>query len=148
MPIAPPVDPPANPPVAGDVEDCGTADETQVVALANADRIGAGVGALACDAQMVAAARTHSRDMCNGLGLDHTGSDGSSAGDRLRRHGVQFRTWAENIASGYRNAEAVHRGWMNSAGHRRNLMNGRLGRVGVGRIDCGNRTYWTQVFAN
>ena len=147
---SPPAPPEGGPPPAAPMvgDDCGSAIEAAVVQLANESRSQNGAGQLACDPALTAAARRHSEDMCAQNYFDHTGRDGSSAGDRMRRAGAQFRTWAENIAYGYGSADRVHTGWMNSPGHRRNLLNGSLGRVGVGYADCNGDPYWTQVFAD
>ncbi len=74
--------------------------------------------------------------------FDHDGLDGSSAGDRMERQGYEWWSWAENIAYGYRTPEAVVEGWLNSPGHRANIMNCNLKDIGVGHFE----TYWTQNF--
>jgi hypothetical protein len=136
--------PPPPPPEGGDP--CGTPTETAVVVLANQARDRSGRGELACDAAGTRAARAHSQDMCDNGYFSHTGRDGSSAGDRMRREGARFGGWGENIAWGQRDADAVHSTWMNSSGHRRNILGGGFGRIGVGLATCGGRNYWTQVF--
>ena len=132
------------PPVGGDA--CGTEIEAAVAALANEARQREGRGALQCDAAGTLAARAHSQDMCDQDYFSHTGRDGSSAGDRLRRAGARFGGWGENIAWGQDDAQEVHRTWMNSPGHRSNILGGGYGRIGVGFAVCGGRHYWTQVF--
>jgi uncharacterized protein YkwD len=127
---------------------CGLDIEREVVMMANGSRAQNGAGQLTCDGALTLAARRHSEDMCARSYFSHTGQDGSSAGDRMRRTGAEFRSWAENIAQGYGSADQVHTGWMNSAGHRRNLLNPGLGRIGVGYAECNGRPYWTQVFAD
>ncbi|NEP07952.1 MAG: CAP domain-containing protein, partial [Okeania sp. SIO4D6] len=85
--------------------------------------------------------------------FDHTGLDGSSAGDRIETTGYDFSAWAENIAVGYLTPEAVVEGWMNSPGHRANILDPNLQEIGVGYYFLENDTgsvnfnnYWTQVF--
>jgi uncharacterized protein YkwD len=118
------------------------------VDLTNQARAQQGLPSLSCDAQMIAAARNHSQDMCNQGYFSHTGRDGSQPWDRMRREGVQFRTAGENIALGQRDANQVHNSWMNSAGHRRNILGNAWGRIGVGYVACNGRPLWTQVFAD
>jgi len=97
---------------------------------------------------MVAVARGHSSDMCERDYFDHTSLDGRSPFDRMRDGGVRFSTAGENIAWGQRSAAEVHRSWMNSSGHRRNILGSGYGRIGVGLEECGGRMYWTQIFAD
>lgn len=79
--------------------------------------------------------------------FDHTNPDGKSPFDRMSAAGYQYRSAAENIAAGYRDAEAVVQGWMNSEGHRKNIMNCGLTEIGVGYATGGKYgTYWTQNF--
>ncbi len=134
------------PPPPDDNGACGTPVETAVTVLANQARAQNGARQLACDAAGTRAARAHSQDMCDNDYFSHTGRDGSSAGDRMRRAGAQFGGWGENIAWGQRDANAVHSTWMNSSGHRRNILGNGYGRIGVGLAVCGGRNYWTQVF--
>ncbi|MGK0360958.1 MAG: hypothetical protein ACI9U2_003272, partial [Bradymonadia bacterium] len=142
-------EPPApnpEPPVSGG--DCGGGEETAVVELANSTRSMAGLPTLSCDGAMVVAARSHSQDMCTQSYFSHTGRDGSQPWDRMRREGVQFRAAGENIALGQRDANQVHTGWMNSPGHRANILGNGWGRIGVGYVACNGRPLWTQVFAD
>ncbi len=129
-----------------DEGECGTPEEAEVARLANEARAQNGRGALDCDMAGVRAARAHSEDMCNQGYFSHTGRDGSSAGDRMRRAGAQFGGWGENIAWGQRTSANVHNTWMNSSGHRRNILSGGFGRIGVGYYACNGRPHWTQVF--
>jgi uncharacterized protein YkwD len=85
--------------------------------------------------------------------FSHTGSDGSSFTDRLIRAGYTFSAAAENIAAGTTTPERTVDGWMNSEGHRRNILNCELREIGVGYAYLENDTgsvnyhhYWTQDF--
>jgi len=137
-----PAPPPPPPPTA-----CAGPEEAEVIRLANEAR-GASRPTLVCDDDMARAARLHSQDMCDQDYFSHTGLDGRSPFDRMRDQGVSYRTAGENIAMGQRTPSAVHTAWMNSPGHRRNIMNDAYGRIGVGYVNCGGRPYWTQVFAD
>ncbi len=116
--------------------------EQRVIELTNDARRQAGCPALAHNDKLRLAAYLHSKDMSDNDYFSHTGLDGSSPGDRVSRQGYGFRGWAENIAWGYRTPEAVVEGWMNSSGHRANILNCSLTEIGVGF----HNYYWTQNF--
>jgi uncharacterized protein YkwD len=119
--------------------------EEQVLALVNAQRAAAGCGALAGDAALASVARAHSADMRDRGFFDHVNPDGLDPFDRAERAGLSAR--AENIASGQQDAATVMDAWMNSAGHRANILNCRLTRLGVGMADGPGGPWWTQLFA-
>ncbi|PLW70735.1 CAP domain-containing protein [Pseudohalioglobus lutimaris] len=109
------------------------------------------VGALSWNCQLEAAALSHSMDMANNDFFDHTGSDGSSAGDRATRAGYSWWTWGENIAAGYPSVSAAMQGWIDSDGHCANMMNANftnLGSASFTNNDSSYRIYWTQVFGS
>ncbi len=116
--------------------------EQHVIDLTNQARTTAGCGPLAHNDLLHDAALAHSVDMSDNDYFDHFGLDGSNPGDRIARAGYDHRGWAENIAWGYRSAEAVVDGWMNSPGHRSNILNCSFREIGVGYAD----RYWTQKF--
>ncbi|MEM8529931.1 MAG: CAP domain-containing protein [Chloroflexota bacterium] len=121
----------------------------QVIALTNAEREAADCPALVVDDNLMAAAQGHSEDMAANNFMSHTGSNGSSPWDRMREAGYEYSRAAENVAAGYRTAESVVDGWMNSSGHRRNILNCGLTEIGVGyetNSDSDYGTYWTQKF--
>jgi uncharacterized protein YkwD len=121
--------------------------ENQVVTLTNNFRQANGCGALRIDGRLVAAARAHSADMVTKNYFDHTGSDGSSFVQREVAAGYTTGASAENIAWGYRSAQDVVTGWINSPGHRANLLNCSSVAVGVGLAHKADGTpYWTQDF--
>jgi uncharacterized protein YkwD len=78
------------------------------------------------------AAYLHSEDMVLNDFFSHTGSDGSSAGQRISRQGYPWRTYGENIAVGYPTVSSVIQGWLGSEGHCRNLMNPAFTEIGAG----------------
>ncbi|MGW4111323.1 CAP domain-containing protein [Actinosynnema sp. NPDC004786] len=121
--------------------------EDQVLALTNGERSAAGCPALTANAQLAAAAKRHSDDMARTGNFSHTGSDGSTAAQRVTDAGYHFRAMAENIAAGQASAEEVVRAWMNSEGHRANIVNCELRDLGVAHaVDGNNKVYWTQDF--
>ncbi|NES64367.1 MAG: CAP domain-containing protein [Okeania sp. SIO2D1] len=126
----------------------------RVVELTNQERTQLGLDPLTADPLLNQAAQTHTENMAEQDFFSHTGLDGSSVGDRIEATGYDFSTWAENIAAGRQTPEAVVAGWMNSDGHRRNILNPNLEEIGVGYYfleeDTGSvnfNHYWTQVFA-
>lgn len=129
----------------------GAAEE--VVALVNEQRVEAGCPPLAIDARLVAAAQGHSEDMAHNDFFSHTGSDGSLPWDRMAAEGYNWSRAAENIAAGYPTPEQAVTAWMNSPGHRNNILNCDLVDTGVGHVyladdrgDVNYGHYWTHVF--
>ncbi|WP_210408295.1 CAP domain-containing protein [Allokutzneria sp. NRRL B-24872] len=125
------------------------AEAQLVLDLTNGHRAEAGCPALTPNPQLAASAQAHSEDMAAQNYFSHTGKDGSDPGQRMARAGYVGRSWAENIAAGYRDAEKTVRQWMNSEGHRKNILNCDLRELGVGFVSKpGTRytTYWTQNF--
>jgi uncharacterized protein YkwD len=123
----------------------GTALENEVVRLTNVERAKAGCGALKHDSRLRAAALGHSKDMSANNYFDHDSQDGRDFADRIRAAGFSFTAAGENIAMGYPTAAAVVNGWMNSPGHRQNILNCSYTHIGVGHAASGS--YWTQDFA-
>ncbi|MEU1585268.1 CAP domain-containing protein [Micromonospora sp. NPDC005710] len=123
-----------------------SAQAREVVDLVNAERAKAGCKALSIDAKLMTAAQNHSQDQADHKNMSHTGSDGSNAGTRLDRVGYAWRTYGENVAWNQQTPAAVMDAWMNSSGHRANILNCAFTEIGVG-IANGNGPYWTQVFA-
>ena len=117
----------------------------EVLNLVNSERGRAGLSPLRLHSQLMAAAQAHSNDMARHNFMSHTGSDGSSPFDRMKRYGYNFRWAGENVASGYSSPQDVMRGWMNSSGHRANILNRNFRDIGIGYAR-GNRPYWTQKF--
>lgn len=125
----------------------------QVVELTNQFRAQSGLAPLRLSSKLSEAAQTHSQNMAVQDFFDHTGKDGSSAGDRVSRAGYNWRTVAENIAAGQRTPNEVVTSWINSPGHRANLLNTTIEEIGVGYFflaeDTGTtnyNAYWTQDF--
>lgn len=124
-----------------------TTAENEVLRLVNIERGKAGCGQLHADSRLHKAARDFSALMAAKNFFDHVSPDGSTFVDRIARTGYpRDKAAAENIAYGYRDAAAVMKGWMNSAGHRRNILNCSLKAIGVGLAYRGSTPYWTQDF--
>jgi uncharacterized protein YkwD len=122
-----------------------TSAEGRVLALMNQQRASAGCGALVADAGLAGLARAHSADMRDRKFFDHTNPDGLSPFDRGAAAGVPVR--AENIAFGQPDAAAVMADWMNSSGHRANILDCRYTKLGVGVAYGSGGPWWTQTFA-
>ncbi|WP_456538998.1 CAP domain-containing protein [Blastococcus sp. SYSU D00669] len=119
--------------------------EGQVLALVNQERAAAGCGPVAADAGLAAVARAFSADMRDRGFFSHVDPDGLSPFDRGDRAGVTVL--AENIAYGQPDAASVMEAWMNSSGHRANILNCSLTRLGVGVAQGAGGPWWTQNFA-
>ncbi|GAA3774035.1 hypothetical protein GCM10023083_08780 [Streptomyces phyllanthi] len=124
--------------------DSGPTD--RVLVLVNAEREKAGCAPLTENAKLTKAAQDHSQDMADHKNMSHTGSDGSSMSDRLSRVGYKFRSAGENVAYGYNTPESVMDGWMNSPGHKANILNCGFKEIGIGLAQPGY--YWTQDFGS
>lgn len=128
-----------------DVAGSGIVDE--VVTATNAERARHRLGLLTLDPQLARAAQQHSDDMVRRAFFAHENPDGAQVWDRAVAAGYGYRKVAENIAAGQRSAEEVVRGWMESPGHRANILDGELTQIGVGHALGGSYgVYWTQVF--
>ncbi|MDX2573316.1 CAP domain-containing protein, partial [Streptomyces scabiei] len=120
---------------------------TEVITLTNGERAGAGLPPLSPDARLTAAAQAHSADMVARAFYAHTSPDGGEPWHRATAAGSTHRSVGENIACGQRSAAEVVRGWMDSPGHRANILKRGFTHIGVGFVGGGEAgTYWTQLF--
>ncbi|WP_327110978.1 CAP domain-containing protein [Streptomyces sp. NBC_01341] len=119
--------------------------ESSVVALVNQERRRHGLPLLKEDARLRSSARAHSEDMARRGFFAHLSPDGSSPADRMTRH-AHPRPGGENIAMGQQQAAAVMVAWMNSPGHRANILHGDFGSIGVGVHIGSPGHWWTQNF--
>lgn len=123
--------------------------EQKVVELVNVERQKAGLPALTLDTSISNVARMKSKDMADNNYFAHQSPTYGSAGDMLSKFGIKWSAWGENIASGQKTPEAVVTAWMNSSGHRANIMSTNFSKIGVGYVTNSNGTpYWTQMFTN
>ncbi|MEU5592949.1 sigma-70 family RNA polymerase sigma factor [Streptomyces sp. NPDC020298] len=119
---------------------------TQVVALVNKERSAAGCGPLTENPQLEDAAQRHSDDMAARNFFDHTNPDGADPGQRITAAGYRWSTYGENIAQGQQTPQAVMDSWMNSPGHRANILNCSFKDIGVGVHKGSGGPWWTQDF--
>lgn len=118
--------------------------EQRVVALVNEQRAANGLAPLTLNEKLANVARVKSQDMHDKNYFSHTSPTYGSPFDMMRSFGITYRSAGENIAMGYTSPEAVMEGWMNSPGHRANILNASFTQIGVGYVASGN--YWTQEF--
>lgn len=118
--------------------------EKEVVRLVNEIRAENGLQALTYDWELSRVARYKSQDMKDNKYFSHTSPTYGSPFQMIKNFGITYRSAGENIAKGYATPQAVVNGWMNSSGHRANILNASFNRIGVGYVASGN--YWTQMF--
>ena len=125
-----------------------TADQADILALSNQNRSANGVSQmLSLDPTLCKAAQKRAEEIVTSF--SHTRPNGESCFSILDEYGYDYWTAGENIAAGYGNASSVMNGWMNSSGHRANILNGSYTKLGVGCVR-GKGTYgiyWVQLFA-
>jgi uncharacterized YkwD family protein/spore coat assembly protein SafA len=121
--------------------------ENEVLSLVNKERAAAGVAPLRLDWELSRVARTKSLDMLKAGYFSHQSPTYGSPFDMMRAYGIKYKTAGENIAAGQRSPSSVMSSWMNSAGHRKNILNPAFTHLGVGYAEGGGQSpYWTQMF--
>jgi len=121
---------------------------SQIISLVNRERAQAGLESLKADAGLSRLAQLKAEDMAKNRYFSHTSPTYGSAFDMMQNAGISYRTAGENIARGQKTAEAVMNGWMNSSGHRANILGSGYNRIGVGCAKGSDGTpYWVQIFA-
>jgi uncharacterized protein YkwD len=123
------------------------AQENEVIRLTNVERAKAGCGKVKLNTKLRTAMRGHTQDMANQNYFSHDSLDGRSPWDRAKSAGYQTPI-GENIAKGQTNAAAVMDGWMNSPGHRSNIVNCDAKAIGVGLSYDGGTPIWGQLFGS
>ncbi|MFJ8234904.1 CAP domain-containing protein [Ureibacillus sp. NPDC094379] len=121
-----------------------SAFEQQVVDLTNAERTKAGLKPLEIYAPLMKVAEAKSADMAKNNYFSHTSPTYGSPFDQIKAAGISYKSAGENIAQGQRTPAEVVQAWMDSPGHRQNIMNASYTHIGVGYVKNGN--YWTQQF--
>lgn len=127
--------------------DYSTVYAQQVLELVNIERSKAGLKPLVLDTKLSYVATEKSKDMAVSNYFSHTSPNYGSPFDMMKEFGISYRTAGENIAMGFRTAETVMDGWMNSPGHKANILDEAFGRIGIG-VYFGDSVYWTQMFAD
>ena len=118
--------------------------EQQVVDLVNQARKQNGLNPLTLNTKLSDIARMKSQDMLDKGYFDHNSPTYGTPFQMMTNNGISYRTAGENIAMGYTTPQAVMNAWMNSSGHRANILNSSFTQIGVGYVANGN--YWTQEF--
>lgn len=118
--------------------------EKEVVRLVNVERRKNGLAELTYDWELSRVARFKSEDMRDNRYFSHTSPVYGSPFQMMRSFGISYRSAGENIAKGQATPAAVVNAWMNSSGHRANILNASFTHIGVGYASGGN--YWTQMF--
>ncbi len=118
--------------------------ENEVIRLVNEQRVKNGLKELQADWQLSRVARFKSQDMKDNNYFSHTSPTYGSPFEMIKNFGISYRSAGENIAKGQRTPQAVVNAWMNSSGHRANILNSTYTKIGVGYVSDGN--YWTQMF--
>ena len=133
-------------PQATENPDAINAYEQHVISLINDIRRENNLTELTADPTLCRIARIKAQDMHDGGYFDHTSPTYGTPFEMMLAYGIRYQTAAENIAYGYKTPQAVVDGWMNSSGHRENILNPTFTKIGVGYVSDGN--YWTQLFTN
>lgn len=119
---------------------------SEVVRLTNSARTQNGYAALTEDSAISKAAAVRAREIASSF--SHTRPSGSSFSSVLSENGVSYRRAGENIASGQKSASEVVNAWMNSSGHRANILNSSYSRIGTASVNVNGTLYWVQLFAD
>ena len=144
VPAPTPAVPDTTTPAAPESVEGMSAYELEVVRLVNAERARYGLSALTADAELSRVARYKSRDMREKGYFSHESPTYGTPFQMMKSFGITYRAAGENIAYGYATPAKVVAAWMNSEGHRANILNASYTRLGVGYVADGH--YWTQMF--
>jgi uncharacterized YkwD family protein len=140
-PVPQPTPTPA--PIAGDF----SAYQQEVLNIVNKERASRGLSALKFSTEVSRVATLKSQDMINKGYFDHNSPTYGSPFDMMKQFGITYKSAGENIAMGQRSPQEVMTAWMNSDGHRKNILNSSFTEIGVGIAkDSNGRLYWTQMF--
>lgn len=118
--------------------------EQEVIKLVNVERANAGLSPLSYDWELGRVAQYKSQDMHDQKYFNHTSPVYGTPFTMMKNFGINYKSAGENIAMGQKSASAVVEAWMNSEGHRANILNKDYTHIGVGYVKDGN--YWTQMF--
>lgn len=124
-----------------------TSQIAEVLRLVNLERAKAGLSPLTLSKELSDVAVLKSKDMALFNYFDHNSPNYGSPFDMMKDMGISYKAAGENLAVGYSTPEAVVKGWMESPGHRRNILNSMFNKMGLGIYE-GSRIYWTQMFTD
>lgn len=149
QPVVAPTEPTVKPtepvvPTQPQGSEFNTAYEAEVLRLINIERAKYGLDALSMDDGAVKVAHLRAKEIVQSF--SHTRPDGSSCFTAAKEFGVSYRTAGENIAYGYKTPEQVVTGWMNSQGHRKNILSSSFSKIGIGCYENRGVLYWSQFF--
>ena len=116
----------------------------EIVLLVNEERTNAGLAPIALDAELTKVAQLKSQDMQSKYYFSHTSPTYGSPFEMMKQFGISYKSAGENIAMGQTTAKQVMDAWMNSEGHRANILDSKFTHIGVGYVEKGH--YWTQMF--
>ncbi|HBG5343614.1 TPA: sporulation protein [Clostridioides difficile] len=132
---------------SGSTNENFSAYQKEVVDLVNIERSKAGLNPLTLDSSISNVATKKSQDMIDNNYFSHNSPTYGSPFDMLKKFGISYKTAGENIAMGQKTPKEVVNAWMNSEGHRKNIMNPNFSKIGVGVAQkSGGSIYWTQIF--
>lgn len=131
-------------PTQTDSAEFNTVYEAEVLRLVNAERAKYGLSPLAQDSGATEVAHIRAKEIVTYF--SHTRPNGSSCFTAAKELGISYRSAGENIAYGYPSPQSVVNGWMNSEGHRKNILSGSFSKIGIGCFESGGILYWTQFF--
>ncbi|HCQ5968732.1 TPA: sporulation protein [Clostridioides difficile] len=132
---------------SGSTSENFSAYQKEVVDLVNIERAKAGLNPLTLDSSISNVATKKSQDMIDNNYFSHNSPTYGSPFDMLKKFGISYKTAGENIAMGQKTPKEVVNTWMNSEGHRKNIMNPNFSKIGVGVAQkSGGSIYWTQIF--
>lgn len=116
----------------------------ECVRMVNSERAARGIGPVSVDLKITYAAETHSRYQASISTMTHLSANGAKAGTRLYNVGYNWSTYGENVAAGQQTCTSVMSAWMNSSGHRANILNPNFVHIGIGAMANGSGVvYWT-----
>jgi uncharacterized protein YkwD len=119
---------------------------TRLVEAHNRIRLDARLKKLTVNRKLMAAAQAHAEDMAARRKMTHKGGDGSSSSERIKARGYRYFRTGENVAAGHLSTDRVMKGWMDSPGHKRNILGG-FSEIGVGcAVDEAGKRYWCVTF--
>lgn len=129
------------------IEASSSDEANQVLQLVNAERKKQGLSALTLSKELTSIANTKAKDMSVNRYFDHRSPTYGTPFEMLQKFGVSYKSAGENIAAGQKTPEQVMESWMNSSGHRANILNKSYTELGVGFYAGGSYdTYWVQLF--